>query len=97
MGLGTKSLRCPNLRLHCFFFPILRRCSGLQRPQEATRNLRHFFDRRKEGSFVSLRGLVESADFAHELQGSRSNLLLSHRRIEIKKFLDVSAHSITPA
>jgi hypothetical protein len=60
--------------------------------QKPTRDFRDFIHGNLKRSFVCLRRLAKAADFPHELKRRIPNFLLSNRRIEIEKNLDVSAH-----
>jgi len=71
---------------------VPRRCGGFERVEEASRNRGDLVDGGRERGFVSLRWLVEATDFSHELQRSRPNLLVCHRRFEVEEGLDISAH-----
>ncbi len=46
----------------------------------------------REGRFVGLGWLVEAAQLAHELQGSRTDLIFRGGRLEVEQRLDAPAH-----
>jgi hypothetical protein len=64
--------------------------------EKPRRDFRYLIDRTQENSFVCVRRFVKTADLAHELKRRGSNLFGSDRRIEIKKGLDIPAHSLLP-
>lgn len=53
-------------------------------------------DRLFERRLIALRGLVGSAQLAHELQCGVMDLRVRRRRIEIEERLDISAHDLLP-
>src|SRR5438876_11486637 len=71
---------------------VLRRRHRLERVQQVPRDGRDVVDSREEPRFVGLRGLRETADLPHELQGRRANLLAGDRRLEVEQGPDVPAH-----
>ena len=78
------------------FCAIPRRCVCLKRPEKVTADRSYFVNGSEKCSFVGFRWLVEAADLSHELQRSRTNLFLRHRRLEVEKRFDVSTHNRLP-
>jgi len=75
-----------------YLFAIVRWCAAFQGMNQASGNSSDFIDGSVEYSFVCFRRFVEAADFSHELERSRTNLLVGDRRIEIEKRFDASAY-----
>jgi hypothetical protein len=94
--LRSKSLRGPCFSFGSFFFPIARWRRGLQRVQKTSRCSGYLVNGEKKCILISFRRLVEPADLSDELQRRRADLVRSHRRIEVKKDFDVSAHAQGP-
>jgi hypothetical protein len=78
--------------LYGLILPIPRWCIRLKRVEEFSGDCRYLVNGSNERGFVRLRWLIEAADFSHELQGGRTNLILGHRRREIEENLDISTH-----
>ena len=49
-----------------------------------------------KGGLIDLRGCVEAAQLAHELERGRADLVIGRRRIEIEQGLDAAAHDLAP-
>jgi hypothetical protein len=90
---GAESLGGASFRFCRLFFAIPWRRVGLKRIQKTRRDRGYVIDCRHEQGFVCLRRFVEPADLSHELKRSSPNLFGSHRRIEVKKSFDISAHA----
>src|SRR6266567_2375868 len=73
-------------------FPIPRRCTRLERVEEFSGDCRYLVNGSNERGFVRFRWLIEAADFSHELQRCRTNLILGHRWREIEENPDISTH-----
>src|SRR5215470_16834971 len=80
----AESLRSPCPRLGNLFLPILRRCRWLKRGQKSTRDSGDFINCPKERCLVRLGRRVKAADLPYELQRSRTDLCVSHRRFEVE-------------
>ena len=87
-----KPLSCARSCLGSLVSTVPRRRACLKRFQKASGSCRYLVNSRKECSFVGLRWLVEAAYFSHELPCGLMNLFVRHRRFEVEKGLDVSAH-----
>jgi hypothetical protein len=75
-----------------FFLSILGGCRSFERREKPGRNAGDFIDCREEDVFVRFRGLIETADFSHELERGCTNLFVGDGRIEVEQSLDISAH-----
>jgi hypothetical protein len=75
-----------------FFVPVPRRALDLQRVDQAMGSRGDFVHGMIEDRFVLLRRLRGPAQFAHELQRRRPDLVVSGRRLEIGKRLDIATH-----
>jgi hypothetical protein len=64
--------------------------------EQASRDCGYFVHRSKERGLVGLRRFIKPGNLPNELQRRRSNLVFVHGWIEIKKSLDISAHSAEP-
>src|ERR1700682_3627031 len=71
---------------------IPRWCIRLKRVEEFPGDCRYLVNGSNECGFVRFRWLIETADFSHELQRGRTNLILGHRRREIEENPDISTH-----
>jgi hypothetical protein len=78
--------------LYGLIFPIPRWCIRLKRVEEFSGDCRYLVNGSSERGFVCFRWLIEAADFSHELQRGRTNLIFGHRRREIEENLDISTH-----
>jgi hypothetical protein len=92
--LDSESLGGASFRLSSFFFPILRRCGGLERSKKTIRDAGNFFDGAEKEIFIGLGRFVEAADLSHELQRSGANLIVGDRRIEVEEGFDIPAHAL---
>jgi hypothetical protein len=61
--------------------------------QNTRSNFCNFVYGSDERSLVGFGGLIEAADFSHELQRRSPDLFLVDGRIEVKKRFDISAHA----
>src|SRR6266568_4564915 len=71
---------------------IARRSRRDQVPHQAPGGRRDLLHRPVEGRRVGLRGRVEAAQLAHELERGRADLLVRRGRIEVEQGADASAH-----
>jgi hypothetical protein len=89
---GCESHRRSRARPGRFFFALSRWRVRLERGEQPTRYRRDVVDRGVERVFVGPGWPGEPAHLAHELQRRRADLFLGHRRLEVEKDSDVSAH-----
>ena len=82
----------PGFRFGRFFFAISGRRASFKRLEQSFRNRCHIFNCRQKRSLIGLRRLGEPADLPHKLQRSGPDFLVCHRRLEVKKNFDISAH-----
>jgi hypothetical protein len=87
-----KSQGSARFRFGGFLFAISRGRVGLKRVEQLARRGLDFIDRAEESGFIGLGGSVKPAHLAHELQASRANLIVGHRRVEVEQGFDVAAH-----
>src|SRR5262249_27144538 len=83
-------------RLLCFFLSVARRGVCLQPADEAVGHFKHLVDRVGKGDLIDLRGRVEAAQLAHELERGGAYFLIGRRRFEIKQRLDAATHDAAP-
>lgn len=93
---GTESLGRARFRSCGFDVAILCRRGGLQRRQEAIRDVRDLIDSLQKCRFVNLGRFVDAADFSHVLDGCCANLVGRGWRVEVEELFDVAAHYVTP-
>jgi hypothetical protein len=86
----TRSL----LRFARFFFAIARRCSGMKRVEQSMGSVGDVVYRAIESGFICPRRARRAAQFAHELQRRRTNLVIGGRRLEIRQGFDIATHEI---
>ena len=79
-------------RLGGLFLAVSRRRIRAQGAKELAGYRSDAIHGREEHRLVGFRGLVEAADFAHELKRGRANFIFGHRWFEIEEHLDISAH-----
>src|SRR5579863_4758871 len=95
--LGPESFCGAGARFGSFFFAILGRGGGFEGAQQASGDGGYLVDSGEEGGFVALGGFVEAGNLADELERGRADFIVGHRRIEVEKSLDVSAHGRMPS
>src|SRR5208282_940641 len=83
-------------RLGGLFFAILRWRGRVQGMEKTSRDTGDFVNCRQERGFIGLRRFVKTGDFPHELERSRSHLLVGDRRIEVEKGFNIPAHTVEP-
>jgi hypothetical protein len=64
----------------------------VQGSEQPARSGFNFIDGMKKCRLIRLRGAVESADLAYELQRGGPNLIVCDRRFEVEQGLDASTH-----
>src|SRR5579859_1539660 len=75
-----------------FGFAVAMGCNGLQGMEQARGGAGDLVNGGIESSFVGFGGMVETGDFADELEGSGADFFGSDWGIEIKEGFDVAAH-----
>lgn len=86
---------CLRRRLGSLRFTVAGRSRSGEGAEEGFRRLGHMFDRPIEGGLIGLRGGIEAADLADELQRRRTDLLIRGRRVEIEEGFDIPAHGVS--
>src|SRR5271157_997988 len=89
---GAESAKGASFGFSSHFFPRPGRRGGFERRKKTGRDGGYFIDRSEERCFVFPGRLGKTADLAHELKGSGSNLFAGDGRIEVEQRFDVSAH-----
>src|SRR5262249_13534392 len=92
----SKSLGRTLPRLFCFVLSITRRSVCLELVDQTTGHIEHLLDRFAKGGLIDLRGRIEAAQLAHELEGGCADLLIGRRWLEIEQRLDAAAHDPAP-
>jgi hypothetical protein len=83
-------------RLLGFLLSVAGRGVRFQPVDEAAGHLKHLVNRVAKGGLIHLRGRVEAAQLAYELERGRLYFLIGRRRIEIEQCLDAAAHEPAP-
>src|SRR5262249_53376898 len=94
--LNSKPLLGPLLRLCRLDLPVTRRGVGFERNEKFAGRRHDLFHRMVEGRLVLLRGVIEAAELAHELQRRGMDLVRRRRRLEMEQGLDIAAHGGSP-
>ena len=79
------------MRLHGAIFGW---SGGLQRVDQRSGDLRNVADRVIKGSLIGMGRLCKAADLSDKLKRGSLNLRLGCGRFEIKKWSDVSTHTL---
>jgi hypothetical protein len=89
---GAEAARCPRARLCGLELAITGRSLGDERIEKLARRLCDLVHRAAERQMVCFGGARETTQFSDELQGRRTDLLVSGGRLEVVKRPDVPTH-----